>query len=204
MLFYARPQLTRYAGHDVYWLTWGGAAGQRMATRPGDPTGLPAGTAWATASAEENIAYDSLYQGRDGDRWFWHKLKLPDLVSDTFTISLETPDATAMGSLTVWLQGVTHAAPNPDHHVRFSFNEADIGEAWWEGKTAYSVTLSLPAGLVQAGSNTIGLRLPGDTGTEIEAIWRLADEVYTCTGALQAKVNAVMATQEPKERPASH
>jgi hypothetical protein len=171
LLFYARPQLTRYAGHDVYWLTWGGATGQRMAMRPGDPGGLPAGAAWATASAEENIAYDSLYQGRDGDRWFWHKLKLPDLVSDTFTISLETPDAAATGSLTVWLQGVTHAAPNPDHHVRMSFNEADIGEAWWEGKTAYSVTLNLPANLLQPGSNTVGLHLPGDTGTEIEGIW---------------------------------
>ena len=54
LLFYARPQPTRYAGHDVYWLTWGGSGGQRMTSRSGDPSTLPPGTAWATAQVEEN------------------------------------------------------------------------------------------------------------------------------------------------------
>jgi hypothetical protein len=168
LLFYARPQLTRYAGYDVYWLAWGGDAGQRMVARSGDPAGLPAGTAWATALAEENVEYNSLYQGRDGDRWFWRRLKLPDLSSDTFAISLETPAAATPGELTVWLRGLTSVTPNPDHHVHFSLNEDDVGDGWWEGKTAYTATLSLPAGLLRAGSNEVGLSLPGDTGTDIE------------------------------------
>jgi hypothetical protein len=188
LLFYARPQPTRYAGHDVYWLSWGGAAGQRMATRSGDPVGLPAGTAWATSLSEENVVYESPYQGRDGDRWFWRQLKLPDLTGDTFNVTLETPAASATGGLTVWLHGFTATSPNPDHHVRFSLNGNDVGEAWWEGRTAYTATLSLPAGLLQAGSNAVGLSLPGDTGSEVEGTWVDAIAVTYALGAVSGDV----------------
>ncbi len=88
LLFYARPQPTPYAGHDVYRLLWGGANGRRMSQRAGDPDGLPPGVAWATALAEENAAYDSLHQDRNGERWFWKRLKHPDLISDTIDITL--------------------------------------------------------------------------------------------------------------------
>ncbi|UCC64603.1 MAG: hypothetical protein JSV36_06025 [Anaerolineae bacterium] len=54
LLFYARPQLTRYAGYDVFWLSWGDGTGERMDERPGSPSGLPQGTAWATAQIAEN------------------------------------------------------------------------------------------------------------------------------------------------------
>jgi len=171
LLFYARPEPTRYAGHDVYWLSWGGAAGARMATRAGDPTGLPAGVAWATALAEENVAYDSSLWDRTGDRWFWRPLKQPDLVSDTFPITLETADPVIAGQLTVWLQGFTRADPNPDHHVRFDVNGQPVGETWWEGKVAHVATLDLPAGALRAGANAVHLTLPGDTGAPVEGAW---------------------------------
>jgi len=189
LLFYARPRLTRYAGYDVYWLAWGGGAGQRMTSRSGDPTALPSGTAWATALAEENIGYDSLYPGRAGDHWFWRKLKQPDILSDTFTIPLGTPDAEATAELTVWLQGVTRAWPDPDHHVRFTLNESDIGDAWWEAKTAYTATFSLPAGLLTAGSNTLVLSLPADTGSNIEGVWVDSITVTYGLSAVSGDVN---------------
>jgi hypothetical protein len=171
LLFYARPQLTRFAGYDVYWLSWGGAAGLRMASRSGDPSGLAAGTAWATVSAEENAEYDSLNAGRDGDHWFWLKLKLPDLVAATLELSLETPAAVKSGTLTVWLQGFTSADPDPDHRVRFSVNGTDVGAVQWEGAIPYVADLTLPPGLLHAGSNTLAFGLPGDTGSNIEGTW---------------------------------
>jgi len=171
LLFYARPQPTRYAGHDVFWVTWDGAAGQRMTSRPGAPSGLPAGTAWATAQAEENNEYDGWSEGRDGDHWFWRKLKRPDLVNDTFQILLETPQPSTTGQLTVWLRSFTSAAPNPDHHLRFNLNGTEVGQAWWEGETLYTANLGLPTGLLQAGENSVGINLPGDTGSEIEGTW---------------------------------
>ncbi len=171
LLFYARPQLTRFAGYDVYWLSWGSGAGQRMASRPGAPTGLPSGIAWTTTQVEENTQYDWLHAGRDGDHWFWRGLKLPDLVNDTFEITLETPTPGTTGVLRVWLRGITSAAPDPDHHVRFSVNGSAVGEAKWEGEIVYTATLNLPNGLLQADLNTVDASLPGDTGAAVEGTW---------------------------------
>jgi hypothetical protein len=173
LLFYARPQPTPYASYDVYWLSWGDAEEQRMASRPGGPAGLSAGVAWATALAEENVTYDSQHQGRDGERWFWQQLKRPDLISGTFDITLETPVAGIAGNeLSAWLYSLTDAAPNPDHHVRLSLNGSDVAsEAAWEGVTAYTATWSLPEDLLQAGHNTVGLYLPGNTADLDESVW---------------------------------
>lgn len=171
LLFYGRPQLTRYAGYDVYWLSWGGDAGQRMATRSGAPAGLLPGTAWATAFVEENVDYDPSRAGRDGDRWFWHRLKLPDLTSASFGVPLETPRGGTTGELTVWLRSFTSATPNPDHHVRFRVNGTHVGDVHWDGEVVYAATLGIPSGLLHANDNTVGLSMPGDTGSEIEGTW---------------------------------
>ena len=115
-------------------LSWGGAAGQRMAQRSGAPAGLSDGAAWTTTQAEENDGYDSRFADHSGDHWFWRGLKRPDAADDTFEIALEMPASGTTGEVTVWLQGTESAPPNPDHHVRFSVNETYVGDAWWEGK----------------------------------------------------------------------
>ncbi len=170
-LFYARPALTRYAGYDVYWLSWGGAAGMRMATRDGSPDGKPAAIPQTEATFEENRYYDSSHAGHDGDHWFWFPLRQPDVLSDTRVLDLHAPAVTAGGTLTVWLQGTTRAWPDPDHHVRFVLNGTTLGDARWEGKTAYTATFTLPAGLLRAGENHLLLELPADTGDPIEGTW---------------------------------
>ena len=182
-LFYARPRLTRYAAYDVYWLTWGGVAGQRMASRSGDPDGLPPGTAWTTVLAEENIEYDSLYAGWDGDHWYWRELRQPDILSETFTVPLETPAAGATGELVVWLQGYTRDYTDPDHHVEFGVNGTVVGDVAWEGKTAYTATFALPAGLLVSGDNELVLSLPDDLGGDVEGTWV---DVITVTYGLSA------------------
>jgi hypothetical protein len=171
LLFYARPQLTRYAGYDVYWLTWGGAAGQRMASRGGDPSGLAAGTAWAQVLAEQNAEYDSQYADRAGDHWFWRRLKLPDVVDESFQITLAEPASTAAAQLTLWFHSLTTTGVDPDHHVQVSVNGTQMEDARWKGAVPYTATLNLPGGSLQAGPNTIGLKLPGDTGSGVEGTW---------------------------------
>ncbi len=171
LLFYAQPQTTRYAGHDAYWLSWGGDPGRRMGTRSGDPAGLPARTAWTTQLFEENVMYDSLYPGWDGDRWFWRSLRKPDMLSQDFTLSLPTPDASAAGALTIWLQGTTRSHLEPDHHVRFSLNGELLGDAWWEEKTPYTATFDLDAGLLVAGDNVLTLTQPDVIGAHVEGAY---------------------------------
>jgi hypothetical protein len=172
LLFYARPQFTPYAGHDVYWLTWGGANGQRMSQRTGDPGGLPPGVAWATALAEENAVYDSLHPDHNGERWFWRRLKHPDQVSDTLDITLETPvTQTLEAQLSVWLYGLTDDLPAPDHHVRISVQGQVVGQTQWEGQNAHNAILGLPSELLQAGNNSINLSLPSETVLSGESAW---------------------------------
>ena len=171
LLFYARPQLTRYAGFDVYWLYWGDAPGVRMASRSGAPGALPAGTAWTTLLFEENIEYDSASIGRDGDRWFWRRLKIPDLTSETFDIALASPDAGVPAELQIHFRSYTSATPSPDHRVRVNVNGTYIGTAQWDDKTVYTSTLGLPAGLLRPGLNTVGMSLAGDTGSDVEGTW---------------------------------
>lgn len=171
LLFYARPQTTRYAGYDAYWLSWGGEPGRRMGTRSGDPAGLPTRTAWTTQLFEENVRYDSLYPGWDGDRWFWRELRQPYALTETFTLSLPTPDAGAAGALTIWLQGSTRSHLEPDHHVRFSLNGTVLGEIEWEEKTPYTATFDLDAGLLVAGDNELTLNLPPYTSETIEGAY---------------------------------
>jgi hypothetical protein len=171
VVFYARPQLTRYAAYDVYWLTWGGANGQRMGSRSGSPGGLPAGTAWATTVAEENTEYDSLYPGWDGNHWFWRKLRQPDILTESFTVTLETPAAGTGGELAIWLQGYTREYIDPDHHVEFAWNGTTVGDVKWEGKTVPTATFSLPGGSLTGGDNTLLLTLPDDLGGDVEGVW---------------------------------
>jgi hypothetical protein len=172
LLFYARPQPTRYAGHDVYWLTWGGAAGRRMTSRSGDPTGVPQRTPWTATRIEKDIEYDSRHGGWNGQYWFWQKLKQPDLLSATLTLPLlHIPRTDTPATMDPWLEGITRDWIAPDHHVRFTLNGTYIGEGLWEGKTVYSATLPLTAGLLTAGDNALTLTLPDDLGGDIEAAW---------------------------------
>jgi hypothetical protein len=171
LLFYARPRLTRYAGYDVYWLSWGDLPGARMASRSGAPGSLPAGTAWKTHLAEENAEYDSASLGRDGDRWFWRRLKLPDLTSETFDIALDTPDTDVPAQLEVYFRSYTSDPSDPDHRVHVRINGTTAGVAQWDGQIAYTATMALPAGVLQSGQNSVSLSMPGDTGSDVEGTW---------------------------------
>src|SRR5690606_18091437 len=123
LLFYAEPSFSRYVDDDVYFLTVGGANGQRMTSRSGAPTGS-AGTAWRTSQAETNRYYDPLYAGRDGDHWFWDKLARPDSSSGVYTLQVVAPQSGGpAATLTLWLQGYTASSGYTlDHKVQVSFN----------------------------------------------------------------------------------
>ncbi|MGC8879602.1 MAG: C25 family cysteine peptidase [Anaerolineae bacterium] len=171
ILFYAAPNFSRYTDTDVYFLSYGGASGLRMATRSGDPTGLPEGIARRTIVAEQNRYYDSHYAARDGDHWYWDKLQRPDRASASYAIQMEAPRTDIPATLTVWLHGYTDPPSNPDHHVRFTFNGSDVGEQTWDGAGAITATFTVPGSLLRAGDNQVGLALPGLSGVTVEGTW---------------------------------
>jgi hypothetical protein len=172
LLFYAEPEFSRFVSHDVYFLSYGAANGLRMSSRSGNPAGLPAGVAWRRATAEVNQFYESLYPGRDGDRWYWAELRRPDKPAGVYPILLDAPlNSGPDATLTLWLQGSTDPDQNPDHHVAISVNGVPVGQKIWNGKQAIEASFALSSTILQAGSNQITLSLPGLSGVTVEGVW---------------------------------
>jgi hypothetical protein len=53
---------------------------------------------------------------------------------------------------------------DPDHHVQVAVNGVEVADDWFDGITAHTVDVELPAGLLKVGANTVRLTLPDDTG----------------------------------------
>jgi hypothetical protein len=186
ILFYARPTLSRFSDHDVYWLIVGGS-GTEMDVRSGDPDALTIGTAWTTALAAERNHYLPQYPaGRDGDRWYWDRLYW-DYVTGTgerdkqFEVELAVPESGASdATLRVYLQGTTsNSAVNPDHRVRVWLNGTLLGATEWDGVAYHTGTFLAPASILQAGTNTVRMRLPGTgASTGVEESWVDGVEIY--------------------------
>jgi hypothetical protein len=192
LLFFAEPRFSRWTSADVYTLWQGDSPGLRMHTRSALPTGLPAGTAWAELTAETNAIYTPecycapIPPGRDGDRWVWADLKRSkddQEVHYNFSFQLPSVDPAQPASLTVWLIGYTAVQADPDHLVTASVNEIDVGQVAWEGKAATSASLPIPAGVLQAGDNTLTLALPGLEAVNIEGAWLDAFSLRYALGA---------------------
>ena len=58
----------------------------------------------------------------------------------------------------MWLYGYTSI--HSGHHVTATVNGTAVGTALWPGIQPYTMTLSVPASLLHAGSNALGLSLP--------------------------------------------
>ncbi len=188
LLFYARPTPTRFADHDVYWLTVG-ASGTQMAARTGDPSGLSEGVAWATTVAEQDGS-DQQYLGRylsewDADHWYWDRLYW-DYKTGTgaqnkdFEVTLPALDGEASATtLRIYLQGSTrNNSLNPDHRIQVRLNDGAPHTAEWDGDVYHTATFSPPASLLHAGANTVNLQLPGTGASSgVEEAWLDAIEL---------------------------
>lgn len=190
LLFYAEPRFNRYTALDVYALEDGGTPGLRMASRSASPSGLPGGQAWIEREVETNALYtpdclcSALPAGRDGDRWVWQLLVRPGGSAGSYPFSLPSVNAAQAGTLTVWLIGQTAlASAAPDHRVNVTLNGTLLGAAEWDGKQAVTATLTIPAGVLQSGLNTLALSLPGLPGVSIEGAWLDAFAVRYARGA---------------------
>ena len=187
-LFYADPRLSRWGNSDVYLLSEAATNGQRIVTLSASPTALSSGDAQQVHVAEKNTIYTpdclcgSLPMGRDGERWVWSDLRQPGRPSETFTFDLSTVDTTQPSSLTVWFIGFTILSAAPDHQVDVSLNGSNLGSVSWDGKTAVTETLTIPAGVLQT-SNTLELSVPERNGISIDGLWFDAVQVTYTRGS---------------------
>ena len=173
ILFYAPLRENIYVDYNIYFLDFGGGNGLRMGARSGDPAGLPAGTAWRTATAENNNVYDSRFERTDDDYWYWEELKQPDKTTGTYPVSVSLPFTSGPdATVTAWFQGITDPfCCDPNHKVNVSVNNTLVGTETWEGQLAIEATFPVSASVLQNGLNQVKIQLPGGIGTFVESMW---------------------------------
>jgi len=174
--FHVEPDGARFApGSKLYFLSEGpdanpygrelvyelelGEGGLLMERVSGPPSGEVVGSYFRTEKYEENRYYQAGLLSAT-DLWLWEVLLAP--VSKSFPFEAREL-APGPSWLTVWLQGASDFAADPDHHVKLYVNEALAGEHHWNGKEAHEVELDIPSGGLQVGRNVLRIENVGDT-----------------------------------------
>jgi hypothetical protein len=141
LVFYGRKATTKYTDTNVYWLAWGGANGQRMASVNGTPSGATVPPDYTTTlHVEENHEYYSFIPPSNGnnppysthDHWFWNVIGynfsgVPRAY--TYTVNLSRPVTagyTPMIDLSLW----TGASPYNAHVKLYLNNQTQPGWEW--------------------------------------------------------------------------
>jgi len=165
LLFYGQAINSKYTADNIYWLTYGGTAGLRMAARDGTPGDAVTPASYtAQRHLEGNAYYVSFMPGDDNlERWLWDYIYRPSRPSWTHTFTLAEPYA-GPATLTVAMLGYLTATANPDHHAAITLNGTPVGDVTWDGIAWYVSQISVPAGILVAGTNTLAVTSVADTG----------------------------------------
>jgi hypothetical protein len=123
---------------------------------------------------EENKTYLTLVPGDASlDHWMWAYLyptKPNSAVSWSTTFSLAAANAVP-ATLTVAMLGKIAYLINPDHHVIISMNGTQVDDVTWDGITWKTETITIPAGTLAAGTNTLLFTDPNDTGAGVDVVY---------------------------------
>lgn len=167
--FYGVKLLNKYSNKNVYWLTLQDTPGTRMTNKsvaPGSYT--PKTTTQLTKRFEQNLSYKSMLPGDDSlDRFIWRDLYvLPGNPSSwSTTMSLPNLSADLAASVLIKFFGMSsNNSVNPDHIVDVLINGNNIGTVRWDGQIPYLADLTIPAGVLISGTNTITFNMNGEHG----------------------------------------
>jgi len=108
----------------------------------------------------------------------WYAARLRAGGSDSYTATLSVDDALVSDTsarLKVVVGGLTFYDVNPDHNIRVELNGTLLANVVFDGTTAKSLSMDVPAGLLVPGNNTVTVVAPG--GTAAPADHSLVDTV---------------------------
>ncbi|MCX7853883.1 MAG: C25 family cysteine peptidase [Caldilineales bacterium] len=130
----------------------------------------------------------------DGDPWVGERLLAPATLSVSLELAQPT-DTPAQAEVGLW--SASEAPVAPDHRLRIALNGRFLAEESWDGRGRRRIALSIPAGTLRTGVNTLTLTAPGDTGAPAELAY-LDRVVITYTRELLAADDAIaFATTAP-------
>jgi hypothetical protein len=165
----------KYTGTNVYWLTYGGVNGLRLATKEGSLSGSAAGPFRHKEHLEQSFFYDSARPfAHNADHWFWNKVQAfgsGNVGSRPYYFTAQhLATGPLTGTLAVNLLGYRDGA----HHLRLYLNNNLLldDSSSWSDFTIFSTTVNVPQAYFSEGSNTIKVELVNDTGKSV-------DEAYT-------------------------
>lgn len=186
VLFYGRAVDTDYTDANIYWLTYGYAAGLAMVERPAAPDpGLPAVTTFReTIHLEQNKRWNkSLPLTGNADRWYWDTYSVSGSSSACKSIppvptrwprpsdpplTVNTPGVATgafTGTLTPRIRGGNDI---PVHTAVFSVNNTEVGQAQFSYKTEFTGSFDFSQSLLIDGTNIITLTAPCPTGSTLD------------------------------------
>lgn len=160
VLFYGQRMTTKYTDVNVYWLTWGGANGLRMATTDGTPGGATVPAYYRTTQRiEQNRTYQSQRpSGSDNDHWYWQWVYATIPTTFTTSFTLLHPVTTSTSATVVGLFKGYDAYPQ--HHTRVYLNGVLLDDATWLPTATYIFTATVPQTTLISGTNTISVSAP--------------------------------------------
>jgi uncharacterized repeat protein (TIGR01451 family) len=165
---------SEFARRNVYWLSVGVSPGLRMPERDAAPTGgaPTADTFFTTLHLEENHEYWSLMPNGEGqDHWFWEEYPSAPH-SSSYSFELQNIASGALdASVRVRLQGRTSTTVEPDHHTQIEFNGTLVDDAMWDGQIPITHEITVSQQLLNEGTNTLTVQVPGDTGASVDGVY---------------------------------
>ncbi len=183
VVFYAEAASGRYNTNNVYFFSYGGAAGTRMASRNVTPTGSePALTSIIRTTRVENdrVYYSDYPIPTSADHFFDDPPLYPTTSTPVSTLayplSLIDPVTTGAVAFRGRFYGGQAQGANPDQSVQVSLNSQAVGAFRWDGRTGYDAAATAPASGLSTASNTLSVRaalaqLPGLTGYWVYVDW---------------------------------
>ena len=157
LIFYGLASTSRYTPVRAYVLRADDTGIEMSEKSAALPAAASLSSVTRTAHLEQNLDYLSDAQVHEASGpWFWQTIGLQDPEPIEFILHHVTGGA---GQLTVNLYGTTHnPAVDPDHSLSLVLNASERAQISWEGQTAYTSTVDLPAGSLVTGANTVALR----------------------------------------------
>jgi hypothetical protein len=159
IIFYAQGLKTKYADANVYWLTYGGSAGKRMAAVSSVAKGASVTSTKAVARMEDNRFYrmSAPYSG-EYERWYADLLMVNNSQYPNRKTYVFAADQVADGAASL---DVTLVAGLGPFKTTFSLNGTDLSTETWNGSDIKAVSVNIPAGVVKQGNNELTLTEAG-------------------------------------------
>jgi hypothetical protein len=172
-LFYdGQLPTNKYTGENVFWLSYGGAVGKRMAEVDGTPASAQAVAFPHKEHLEENHYYLSTRPFIEGeDHWYWLKMEAygPNSTSRDFTFTANNIATGAYtGELTVkLLSNIEGDGGTKIHELTLYVNGNEVyhNKGDWQGDTLFVATAQVDQAYFQNGSNTITIKITNDNTT---------------------------------------